>query len=334
MDDQTNETNSQETQQDEISRDDLELLGLDDFFDGLEPHMTLVISRLEPSEFKGVLEEIEIEDPSNPISLNYLINKWGGHKLLLRLRRKRGNNGKGKSGGAGTWVQHRVVNLYSYPPLRFGKPLRRSMDFQGVSFEDEPRQEKKPENTMETMLGVAQMMQQMRSSELQTLATLLGSLHQPQVQQQNAQPDPFSQASKMLSLFGQMQSMTAPPQAQGEGDEVLGLLGKLAETFAVTQKTANTPAPALVAHNPESKTPQGIISNLRSDFLKLPGDQQAETLQLLFSQLQQAGGEDLMLRSLENLGILGSDDDETEDAAIEDPRGEPRSNEGDDPPNR
>jgi hypothetical protein len=315
-------------EQPETEPDD-ELTALGEFFDGLEPNMTLVISRLEPSEFKGVLEEIDIEPGQNPVSLNYLIKKWGGHKLLLRLRRPRGG------AGAGQWAAHRTISLYSYPPLRFGERLTRTDMLNGEAFRERPK-EATEKNPMNSMLEMANLMSQMRQGEIAAMTAMMGQL----APQQQPQPaiDPMAQATQLLALMQKFQSMQAPQQpiAQTGDDQVIGLLGKLAESFAATNKPIGPP-PMLsgpTEQNPTQPTPQSVVADLRKGFLGLDPNGQQQVLGDIFGQLQAAGGDELLLSTLEKMGIIDPDDDTIENDAPENPRGEPGSNEGDNTPDR
>lgn len=84
---------------------------LDDLLGILQPNTTIVIERLQPTWCCGFLEEVTL---SEQIGLEYFIENWGGHLLSVKVRGKRGrfSNGSYK------------VPLYTYPPLRWGEPLR------------------------------------------------------------------------------------------------------------------------------------------------------------------------------------------------------------------
>lgn len=83
---------------------------LDDFFHMLSSGVSVVIERLSPSWCKGFLEEVPVTDE---FGIQYLIDTWGGHLLSLKVR-----NQSGQLGGT-----HKV-QLYTYPPLRFGRKLK------------------------------------------------------------------------------------------------------------------------------------------------------------------------------------------------------------------
>lgn len=84
---------------------------LDSFFSNLDPGVTLLIQRIQPSWCKGVLEEITVGD--DEINLDYFIENWGGHLLLVKVR---GDRGRMKG--------NYKIPLFSYPPMVYGKRLK------------------------------------------------------------------------------------------------------------------------------------------------------------------------------------------------------------------
>lgn len=95
---------------------------LDSFLSSLQPGVSLLIERIQPSWCSGVLEEVCITDEG--IDLEYLIEQWGGKVLSVKMRGKQGRLVGGSY----------KVNLNSFPPLRYGKPIRqhdRSERFEG-----------------------------------------------------------------------------------------------------------------------------------------------------------------------------------------------------------
>ncbi|MCK4785558.1 MAG: hypothetical protein KAV87_17525 [Desulfobacteraceae bacterium] len=95
----------------EIERDD-QIDKLDRFFGGLNPGVSVLIERVQPSWCSGLLEEIQVTDDG--LDLDYLIDTWGGHLLSLKMRGKAGKLVGGSY----------KVPLFTFPPLRFGELLR------------------------------------------------------------------------------------------------------------------------------------------------------------------------------------------------------------------
>jgi hypothetical protein len=90
---------------------DRQLDRLDSLFSSLSPGVTLLIQRIQPSWCKGVLEEITIGD--DEINLDYFIEQWGGHLLLVKVR-----------GASGRIAGNYKIPLFSYPPMVYGKRLK------------------------------------------------------------------------------------------------------------------------------------------------------------------------------------------------------------------
>ncbi len=93
-------------EEDQLSR-------LDSFFGDLPGEYRIVLTREEPREFKGFLDEFIIDDLDNPLSIRSLIRQWGGKVLKILVRAPDGK-----------FVRRFLVPLRSYPPLVNGIPLQ------------------------------------------------------------------------------------------------------------------------------------------------------------------------------------------------------------------
>lgn len=91
---------------------DRQIERLDSFLSDIQPGAQILIERIQPSWCSGVLEQCEVPDPDH--LLDYLIETWGGKILTIKIRGR-----GGKLGGKNK------VPLNSYPPLFFGKPLKK-----------------------------------------------------------------------------------------------------------------------------------------------------------------------------------------------------------------
>lgn len=323
------------------------------YLSGLEPGFSVVIHRLEPQWCKGLLDEIAITESSQPIDLKWLIRTWGGHKLRLKFR----DNG-------GKWLAHRDIALYSFPPLLYGQriPQERNPHIAG---EDEPASPppaiihapppEPPRDDRKSLLELMALMQQMRSADLEAMSRMMAT----QQSQQQPPVDPFRMMQGAIGLLGQFQQMRLPaPAEKNDNDEVLGLLGKLADVFA---SRSNAPPPARITPG-ESRPmteqlpmgggdimgilagmePTEAISTLQGAVGQMTPDKQAQTMAALIGSIENIGGTDLLLDSLEQRGIIGddgfSDDDETSDTPNppdnENTGGQSRPNEGDYTPDR
>jgi len=308
---------------------------LDTFLNGLETGFTLVIYRVEPTWCKGLLEEIQVDASKTPISLQYLINTWGGHKLRLKFRRPDGK-----------WAAHRDLSLYSFDPLKFGRPFRPNAPNPHIGLADQPIQTEQPapapappapapESDTRKTMELMQMMQQMRAADMSAMAALLNQRPDP--------PDPFQMLQSAFGIVNQLQAFRAPPpllpSASGDNDEVLGLVGKLADMFTHSGPNNLPPAritPPIASDNQAIDEvlaklgPQGAFTALRSAAGKMGTSDQAALMGTLIGSIEELGGTDLLLDQLERRGILGSDEGEPET----DSGGESRPNARDYPPDR
>lgn len=325
------------------------------YLSGLEPGFSVVIHRLEPQWCKGLLDEIAITESSQPIDLKWLIRTWGGHKLRLKFR----DNG-------GKWLAHRDIALYSFPPLLYGQKIQQERN-PHILGEDEPASPppraiisapplEPPRDDRKSLLELMALMQQMRSADLQAMSQMMSA----QQSNQPAPADPMRMMQGAIALLGQFQQMRMPAAADDgkENDEVIGLLGKIADVFA---SRSNAPPPARITPG-ESRPmteqlsivggdimgalagmePTEAISTLQGAVGKMSPDKQAQTMAALIGSIENIGGTDLLLDSLEQRGIIGddgfSDDDETSDTPDppdnENTGRKSQSNEGNYPPDR
>jgi len=96
---------------------------LQSLFSLLQPGVTVLIERLQPSWCSGLLEEVHLDDS---IGLDYFIETWGGQILSVKVRGE-----KGRLHGC------YKINLSSYPPLVYGRPIKKH-DKSQVFHDDDP----------------------------------------------------------------------------------------------------------------------------------------------------------------------------------------------------
>ena len=99
---------------------------LDTLFSSLDPGVSLLVQRIQPSWCKGVLEELTIGD--DEVNLDYFIENWGGQLLLVKIR---GDRGRVKG-------NYRIP-LYSYPPMVYGKRLKYNDKSERFTDDPEPQ---------------------------------------------------------------------------------------------------------------------------------------------------------------------------------------------------
>lgn len=321
------------------TREDQEMEDIDSYLSGIEPGYTVIIQRLEPMFAKGLLDEVSVDATQNPINLKYLINTWGGHKLRLKFRRPNG-----------TWAKHRDINLYSFPPLLYGVPIKKEMSPHEHQQGDEntlqapytpPYTPPPPpqQNNQKEWLEMMMMMQKLRADDMQALSSLI----QAQRQEPQPQMDPFRLLQGAFGLFSQFQAMRTPLPEKGDDDEVLGLLGKAVDVFQSTMKPApesriTPPASPSPGINPDPNSlpytlsamdPKQTILTLRQAVGQMDPNKQAELMGELIGSIENIGGVDLLLDQLEARGILGDDEEISQDDNSEGSGRQYGPNEGD-----
>lgn len=311
-------------------REQRELEELDEYLSGIEPGYTLVLSRVEPGWCKGLLEEISVTQTSAPVDINYIINTWGGHKIRLRFRRPDGK-----------WAKFRDVELYTFQPLIYGRPIERSSpnphkdrpaEPETALVRHDPVSLEPPANKSREMLEMMEMIQRMRAADMQAMAAMI------QAQQQNQHPpqDPFKIMNWAFTMASQFQQARSAELPASENDEILGLLGKLTDAFGFSRRSerdtrivppVGTPGDNRPLHEVlASMSPTDALSTFRMAVGSMTPDNQQATLNELIGQLEQIGGRETLLSVLEQKGILETeedyDDDETPPVAQgKNPRG-------------
>ena len=219
---------------------------LESFFSELTPGLRVAIFRTRPVEFRGYLEEIEITDTKEPIDLAYLIRTWGGQELQLKVR----NN-------LGRWVRRLDLPLYSYPPMRYGRPLNGTPTMAEV-FDDNARTAAAPAapsagappvslgDNLAELLGV---LQKYRTSDTQLITQLL----QRSILGIPAAPpppvNPYNQLNDTLELMAKLQGLFGNPAPVSGDSEMFGQIARLAELVLARDKQPQvkrlTPASAV-----------------------------------------------------------------------------------------
>ncbi|MDD3380011.1 MAG: hypothetical protein PHD68_02185 [Rugosibacter sp.] len=305
------EAKKQENSDEKPTREEQDLADLDEYLSGLGPDTKLVISRVEPSWCKGLLEEMDITESTNPVSLNYLVQTWGGHKLRLRFR---SSNGR--------WMRHHDVELFSYIPLVYGRPairrLENAHDLPGQSPPAPVPAPVPPQDTKKDIMELMMLMQQQRAQDMNALANLMKST----VPAQQPGPDPYQMMAGMLNLVGRAMQLRPPEISGGENDEVFGLIRQTLDVLGSSQRQA--PPPRLVNATQAQQSnvpifeqlagmePAAVINQLTQAVDKMTPEKQAATVGHLLQTIDQLGGRDILLQQLEQRGILESDEDEDE----------------------
>jgi len=270
----------------------------------IEPGVPVIISRTQPSWCKGQLEKITVGDDG--LDLDYLIRKWGGHSLTVKIM---GSNGHFRGTHA--------VELYSWPPRRNGKILKDPNRFDDEEDEDNPGSSRPtaavpPASSPadDRFMQLLELMNRQRQSEVDTLRSLL-------LAQQQAAPPPAAVSPagtvgdmvKMFRAFGELREMVAEGTAPA-GDTIEQLPGQVMDLVKmfIDAKTREPRARVVPSVRPPAAPspnraheisnavtmspalPERKVTPIRSDDLvsQLSGldpDQAAETLVTAFSRM-------------------------------------------------
>ena len=159
--------------------------------------------------------------------------------------------------------------------------------------------------------------------------------------------DPYQMLSHAFNLFSQFQGLRQLPSGEkSENDEIIELFGKLADAFATTKQTVpdtrltpprNEPITVPVNGTAQSRPVHELLTGLgpksvdafRQAVSRMDAENQAATMNELLSSIDQVGGRELLLQSLEQRGILEYDDesdDESQGDESENTRREPEPN--------
>lgn len=274
----------------------------------VSPGWQVAIQREEPAWCKGHLETIDIYNDSDPISLDYLQRQWGGDKLRIRIKDENRR-----------YIAGCEVQLYSFPPKRFGKRLR-------DPFEEEERKAKVPASDLGELDKIVNIIEKLKGpNTTDGTAEIVKLLLRNQIQQQQPQIDRMSEIVQMASAIQQLKGIfgepAAVPAAPSVDDGMLGQLNGLLDMFMKVkgppvEKPTITAPKKLPTSNPAA--PNDLITHALAN---MGPDEVAETF------LKSVGGlpEDKRTAIFESMfGMLGidpgndNDDDEDSDDSEDD----------------
>lgn len=224
----------------------------------LSPGSTLVVNRLEPAFARGWLEEIPITDNERPIDLEGIRNRWGGHKLSLRVRKPAGSTGK----RGGTLGKSHVVELYSFEPLRYGRPVRwnsqKNPFLDGDDNKDQvtvsPVQIPPPQQPHNDIIA------QILASQQALLMQMMSQKAEPVPTRKEKTPA-FEQLGEAVQLVKMIQAMTPTASlASSTGGDLDGLSAFLPIISSLLGKGSGSDKPKLSARS----NPTAVSSNEKS----------------------------------------------------------------------
>jgi hypothetical protein len=175
-----------------------QLAKMDDFFSELPSEYSIVITREEPKEYKGFLDEFIVDDLDRPLSIRDLIQKWGGKVLKVLVRAP-----------GGKFVRRFIIPLRSYEPLTNGMPCGRPYP------------------------STAEMARNAPNDYLELLKAVQGTIKDITPKQPPSTPQGESTSQMLIQLLvpmmtAAMQNMTRPTP-QTSMSELFGMMAKMKE---------------------------------------------------------------------------------------------------------
>lgn len=302
------------------------------FLSSLSPGNTIVVERLKPAWCKGFLDEFEL---SEPLTITYFIETWGGEELLVRERQKNGQlHGSYK------------IPLHSYPPRRNGLPIKRYESY----MESQPENGKPPITTVvnspqpsvessklvEKLISALPVVlplvfkwfdgaERRRREETDRIVELLSK---------NIQQNPMADLAKIMPVISQFSAINGNGgrgNADNEQDQVFGMIEKVLNIFANREVTKPSklisgetkPQSLSLSQAVSQLEPNQAIGCLQEALGYMPIEKRAATMEQLVGQIEQIGGAELLLQVLEDKGILEkeSDQEDNYDDESDDPKG-------------
>ena len=188
----------------------------------------ITIMRLQPPEFVGALERIPV-DPSNPIDLQYLINKWGGTHLRIGVY---GPGQKGRKAGFD-------IPLKSFPPRSNYKLLR--------AHGEEPERPAPPPapppvDPMAMVGAIIEMSKRLNPPPISSGPDVTELIRLVLRTQQAPKTDPMGELQRTIGLIKEMQGLGGFGNNSGD-DDVFGKIAGIAEKFlTMSQQQNSTPS--------------------------------------------------------------------------------------------
>jgi len=242
-----------------------------DLFEGLSgTGYSAIIWRLAPPWCAGYLESMDV-DPQDGIDLGEIVRKWGGQKIMVKIKND-----------LGRFVKSKTINLKTYAPKRYGKTLNPwehefgdepagnlpmkpdtmlAKEYRRYHTPPPPQQQPQldPTKLMEGMFGLFAEFQKSMAKTQKNPALLDGP--------RNYSDDPFAQLMQGMKAFKEMQKIFGTGEQmiqQKEPDDEAGLFGTIAQIAQMmmtnNQQRPQTPAtPGYTQLPPHTKQP--IVQN-------------------------------------------------------------------------
>lgn len=302
-------------------RDDDKIDKLMEELAALEPGVTVVIQRRQPSWCKGQLEKLTVGEEG--LDLEYLKRTWGGQLLALKIQDSKGH-----------WKGTHTVELYSFPPRVYGKLLKEPNLYHGTDEPPEPPAPPPPlpppaaadNRQTELMIQMFQLMQAQHQSEVTTLREIMLAQNRetPQTPRNS-----ISETMAAFKAFSEMREMMGADVAAGGGGDGEAFPGQIMDIMKLfLESKQNAPQARVVPQrqpNPQQRRPAAIVppaspqvpqigpqpapvtpirndSDIAGQLTQMDPEKAAETLLMAFGQMPRAKQEVAMQTFISRLG--------------------------------
>jgi len=306
------------------------LIQATDLLAEFRPGMTLSIRRLRPTWCAGFLERVECID-GDRIDIDYIINRWGGKVLGIKLL-----NERGKLAGS------MELNLSSYPPKHEGRLCNPNDDYRTL---DNTRQFAPQAALPQTTdpLKLMKFLQEQRQADMEQLRSMLAQSPIGQALSPQPQQSPLSQLVELGKTYKQLQGLfgsTGPTLAAAPVENPdLNIMGQITDLLKVLKSPSGEPRAKILptqkpVANPAPQAPQS--QNLASVLANMDESQYTTLLLTSLQAMPENKRAAIIEKFLDVSGLMDGDDDDddTEDSEDESSRGTPRTDESNDPPDR
>jgi hypothetical protein len=217
-----------------VTLEEEQLAKMDDFFSELPSEYSIVITREEPKEYKGFLDEFIVDDLDRPLSIRDLIQKWGGKVLKVLVRAP-----------GGKFVRRFIIPLRSYEPLTNGMPCGRPYPSTAEMARNAPNDYlellKAVQGTIKDITPKQPPSTPQGESTSQMLIQLLVPMMTAALQNMT-RPTPQTSMSELMGMMVKMKEFLGD-SGNGDTDQVLPGILKIGEALVTQRGTPQAQEP-------------------------------------------------------------------------------------------
>jgi hypothetical protein len=219
-----------------VTLEEEQLAKMDDFFSDLPSEYSIVITREEPREYKGFLDEFLVDDLDKPLSIRDLIQKWGGKVLKILIRAP-----------GGKFVRRFIIPLRSYEPLTNGMPCGRPYPSTAEMARNAPNDYLELLKAVQgTIKEIAPKQPAQTTQQGDSTSQMLIQLLVPMMtaaMQNMTRPTPQTSMSELMGMMVKMKDFLGDSPGNGDADQVLPGILKIGEALVTQRGTPQAQEP-------------------------------------------------------------------------------------------